>query len=300
LLGLEYFSFTELWSPVFLVLMMAVGVLYTFVVGPWRSRFKGNSPVSMKRQISFLLAVFLLYLTMGGPLSVLGHLMFTFHMVNMAISYFVVPTMLIYGIPDWLWRWAFSRTFWRPFRVLMNPLISLFLFNVLFSFYHMPSIHDWFMTNYKVNAVFYFVLLVSAMMNWWHIQCPVPEWALLTPLRRLGYIFANGLLLTPACVLIIFANAPLFAVYNNPIIWAQAMQYCVSGDPSAILARFNGGPAFFNLLSAQEDQQLGAIAMKLLQELINIGALFIVFMRWYRHERAREDDPSFSETTSAV
>ncbi len=66
MLGLEYFSFTELWSPVFLVLMMAIGILYTFVVGPWRSRFRGNTPVSMKRQISFLLAVVLLYLTMGG------------------------------------------------------------------------------------------------------------------------------------------------------------------------------------------------------------------------------------------
>lgn len=294
MLGLEYFSFNESWSPVFLVLMMAICVLYTFVVGPWRLHFKGSASVSMKRQISFLLAIALLYLALGGPLSLLGHLMFTFHMVNMAISFFIVPTMLIYGIPDWLWRWAFSRSFWRPFRVLLNPLIGLFLFNLLFSFYHMPSIHDWFMTNYKINAIFYVVLLVAAMLNWWHIQCPASEWARLTPLRRLGYIFVNGLLLTPACALIIFANEQLFSVYSNPIVWAQAMQYCISGDPATILEEFNGGPAFFNLMSAQSDQQLGGIVMKLLQEFINIGALFIVFMRWFRQERAREDEPDYT------
>jgi putative membrane protein len=300
LLGLEYFSFADLWSPVFLVFMMAIGVLYTFMVGPWRSHFKGSAPVPMKRQLSFLLAVVLLYLCQGGPLSLLGHLMFTFHMTVMAISYFIVPLLLLYGIPDWMWRWAFGRRFWRPFRVLTNPLIGLFLFNLMFSFYHMPQIHDWIMVHTTVHAVYYFLLLVAATLNWWHIAYPVAEWVRLTPLRRMGYIFANGMLLTPACVMIIFASEPLFAMYSDPNVWAQAMQYCVSGDPAALLSKFDGGPAFFNLMNAQEDQQLGGIVMKFLQEFVNIGALFVVFMRWYKHERAREDEPGFDDAAGAV
>lgn len=290
MLGLEYFSFSEVWSPVLLVFMMAVGVLYTFVVGPWRTHFKGSAPVPMARQIVFLLGIVLLYLAQGGPLSLLGHLMFTFHMTDMAISYFLVPPMLLYGIPDWLWKWAFDRPFWRPLRFLMNPLISLFLFNLMFSFYHMPNIHDWIMVHTRFHAFYYVALLAAAIMNWWHIQCPVAEWARLKPLPKLGYIFINGLLLTPACVLIIFAGRPLFAVYSDPNVWAQAMLYCVSGDPGQLLSEFQGGPAFFNLMSALDDQQLGGIIMKLFQEFINIIALYLVFMRWFREDRKSEDD----------
>ncbi|MCC3374777.1 cytochrome c oxidase assembly factor CtaG [Cohnella sp. REN36] len=297
-MGLQYFSFADLWSPYLLTLMLAIIVLYTFVVGPWRERFGGAEPVGAGRQISFIAGIVLLYLAQGGPLSLMGHLMFTFHMTDMAISYFIVPPMLLYGVPVWLWRAIFSQRGWRPLRFLMNPLFGLFAFNLLFSFYHMPSNHDWIMTHYYVHALYYLALFLTAMISWWHVMSPVPEWSRLTNLRKLGFIFLNGLLLTPACVLIIFAGAPLFAVYNDPQVWVRAMGYCVSGDPAALLSKFEGGPAFFSLLSPLDDQQLGGIIMKLLQEGVNIVALFTVFMQWYKRERAQDDDPTFDHASS--
>ncbi|REK64375.1 MAG: cytochrome c oxidase assembly factor CtaG [Cohnella sp.] len=294
--GLEYFSFSDLWSPFFMIFMLLVATLYAFVVGPWRGWFGGEA-VPIGRQAVFYFAILLLYLVHGGPLSLLGHLMFTFHMSDMAISYIAVPPMLLYGIPGWLWRWAFDRKFWRPLRFLANPLFGLFAFNLLFSFYHMPDIHDWIMVRYFIHGSFYVLLLAAALLNWWHVLCPVPEWSRLTSLRKLGYIFANGLLLTPACVLIIFAGEPLFAVYNDPQVWAKAMGYCVSGDPGRLLEKFQG-PAFFNLMTGREDQQLGGIIMKLLQEFINIWALYAVFMQWFRKERAQEEDPALDRSAS--
>ncbi|RKP50130.1 cytochrome c oxidase assembly factor CtaG [Cohnella endophytica] len=289
--GLEYFSFRDLWSPMFLVFMMAIVVLYTFVIGPWRHRFAGNEPVSVSRQLAFVFSIAVLYLTQGGPLNLLGHLMFTFHMTNMALSYILVPPLLIYGIPDWLWRKAFSANFWRlgVFRLIMNPIISLGAFTLLFSFYHMPDNHDWIMTHLAMHRFYYILLFVSAMMMWWHVYCPIPEWKRMSNLLTLGYVFMSGLLLTPACAMIIFASEPLFAVYNDPQVWVKAMGYCVSGDPAALLSKFHG-PSFFNLMSGKDDQQLGGIVMKLLQEFVNAAALYAVFMQWYRRERAKEDD----------
>ncbi|WP_027094638.1 cytochrome c oxidase assembly factor CtaG [Cohnella thermotolerans] len=297
MLGLEYFSFSDLWSPYFLVFMLAVATLYAFIVGPWRERFADSEPVPIGKQLTFYLAAVLLYFVHGGPLSLLGHLMFTFHMTDMAISYVMVPPMLLYAIPAWLWRSLFRLRFWRPLKFLAQPLFGLFLFNLMFSVYHIPDIHDWIMVHYFVHGVYYVGLLLAALLNWWHILCPVPEWAKLTSLRRLGYIFLNGLLLTPACVLIIFASEPLFSVYNDPQVWAQAMRYCVSGNPAELLAQFKG-PGFFSVMGPREDQQLGGIVMKLLQEFINIWALFTVFMQWYRKERAQEDDPAFDHASS--
>lgn len=291
MMGLEYFSFSDLWSPKFMVFMMAVIVLYTFIIGPWRHRFVGSAPVSIPRQLSFVIAIVLLYLTQGGPLSLLGHLMFTFHMTNMALAYILVPPLLIYGIPAWLWRGMFRASFWRlgVFRIIMNPIISMFLFIMLFSFYHMPSNHDWIMTHYTVHTIYYALLFISSMMLSWHIFCPVPEWRRMSNLLSLGYIFLSSLLLTPACVMIIFANEPLFAVYNDPNVWVKAMGYCVSGDPAALLSKFEG-PSFFNMMTGKEDQQAGGIIMKLLQEVVNAVALYTVFMQWYRRDRMSEED----------
>jgi putative membrane protein len=292
MLGLEYFSFRDLWSPLFMIFMMAIIVLYTFVVGPWRHRFVGSQTVSIGRQLAFIVSIVLLYLTQGGPLSLLGHLIFTFHMTNMAIAYILVPPMLIYGIPDWLWRRMFQAKFWRLFifRIWMNPIVSLALFIVLFSFYHLPNNHDWIMTHYAVHTIYYIALLISSIIMWWHVYCPVLEWVRMSPLLVLGYIFMSGLLLTPACVMIIFASEPLFAVYNDPEVWVKAMGYCVSGDPAVMLSKFDG-PAFFNMMSPEDDQQLGGIIMKLLQEFVNALALYSVFIKWYRKERAQEDEP---------
>ncbi|TFE23653.1 cytochrome c oxidase assembly factor CtaG [Cohnella luojiensis] len=289
--GLEYFSFRDLWSPMFMIFMMALVVLYTFVIGPWRHRFAGSKPVSIPRQLAFLLAMVLLYLTQGGPLSLMGHLMFTFHMTNMALAYILVPPLLIYGIPDWLWRRTFRAKFWSfgVFRLIMNPILSLGLFTLLFSFYHMPDNHDWIMTHFTVHRIYYALLFLSSMMMWWHVYCPIPEWRRMSHMLTLGYIFMSGLLLTPACAMIMFANGPLFAVYNDPQVWVKAMGYCVSGDPAELLSKFEG-PAFFNMMSGKDDQQLGGIVMKLLQEFVNAAALYTVFMQWYRRERSQEDD----------
>lgn len=297
--GLEYFSFADVWSPVFLLVSLSVLLLYTLAVGPWREKFPGSEPVPARRQMAFAAGVLLLYLAQGGPLNLLAHLMFTFHMISMAVSYVIVPPLLLYGTPAWLWRRVFDRPFWRPLRFLMHPLICLVAFILLFSLYHVPDIHDSVMVNYTVHALYYALLFITAMMLWWHVSCPVPEWDRLTPLRKIGYVFMSGVLLTPACVLIIFAGTPVYAVYNDPQVWVRAIGYCVAGDPTYLLQEA-GGPAFFQWMTPLEDQQLGGIVMKLLQELVNIVALYTIFMSWYRNERAGDREEFDEDPVSSA
>ncbi len=53
-------------------------------------------------------------------------------------------------------------------------------------------------------------------MMWWPMLNPLPEYQTLSDIKKLGYMFVIGILLTPACALIIFATAPLFATYTDP------------------------------------------------------------------------------------
>src|SRR5690606_24774687 len=143
--------------------------------------------------------------------------------------------------------------FWQKYKFLMNPIVTIVLFNMLFSIYHLPLVHDYMMTHFALLRLYYVVLLITSVMMWWQIACPVQEWKPLSDVKRMFYIFANGLLLTPACALIIFAPNPIYAMYSDPNVWVVAMGYCMTGDPSRLLDTFEG-PQFFNLMSIVEDQ----------------------------------------------
>jgi putative membrane protein len=287
---LSYFSFEELWSPFFFfgVALTAIGYLYW--TGPWREKhLPDEPPVTTSRRMLALCGFALFYLAQGGPLELLGHLNFMFHMINMSLSYLIVPPLVLLGTPAFIWRKLFGAAFWRKWRWITSPILALILFNGLFSFYHVPVVHDFIMTNYAVHAVYYAILLIAAFIMWWHVTCPVPEWNRLSELRKMGYIFANGLLLTPACALIIFAGEPLYRVYTDPFIWADAMGYCIGGNASALLELVEG-PSAFSVLGPFEDQQTGGIIMKLVQEVMYGSILAYVFYQWFRKERDTEEN----------
>lgn len=290
MLGLQYFSFSALWSPIQLGLTVVVALLYLGLTGPWRTRFANSEPVSVGKKITFLIGLTVFYFAQGGPIDLLGHLMFSAHMTSMALSYLLAPPLMLIGIPGWMIRPLTNVPAVRKLLyALTSPVVGVLSFNVLFSFYHMPNIHDYVMTHFAVHYAYYFVLLVTSLMMWWNVITPLPEMNRLTHLKKMGYIFLNGVLITPACALIIFAGEPLYASYTDPNVWAQAMGYCVPAGSQLLLENFKG-PEFFSIFSPLEDQQLGGIIMKLVQELVYGSALAYIFFDWYIHERKNDDE----------
>lgn len=292
MLGLQYFSFSDLWSPVNLIVTIILAVVYLGVVGPYRTKlFSESEPVSAGRAVSFLLGLFVYYMAHGGPIDLLGHLMFSAHMTAMSLAYLVAPPLMLIGIPGWMLRplLKFSGVK-KVIKSITHPMIAVFVFNILFSFYHMPAIHDYVMTHFTIHSLFFFVLLIAAFMMWWPIITPLPELYAMSELKKMAYIFANGVLITPACALLIFADSSVFATYSDPTAWAAAMGYCVSADSQMLLQNFTGGPEFFLLLDGQEDQQLGGVIMKVVQEITYGAALAYVFFTWYGRERGDDKD----------
>lgn len=288
MLGLQYFSFQAVWSPMFLFATIALIIGYLYVVGPWRERhFPMESPVALGKKLLFITAALLYYLAYEGPLSLLGHIMFSFHMTNMALLYLIVPPMVLASVPGYVWKFAFSASFWRKLKFLMHPIVTLILFNMMFSVYHIPVVHDYVMTNFVIHRLYYLVMLIAAFMMWWHVITPIKGMEQMSHVKRMAYIFANGVLLTPACALIIFSSDPLYAVYNDPQVWVNAMGYCVPGDTSFLIEQFEG-PQFFSSFTTLEDQQAGGIIMKLIQEVTYGVLLAMVFREWFTREHKQE------------
>ncbi|WP_221563369.1 cytochrome c oxidase assembly factor CtaG [Alkalihalobacillus sp. TS-13] len=280
------FSFSQLWNPIFMAVTLLIIFFYLMYTGPWKNRFSNSEPVSVKKKVSFIVGIVMFYVGFGGPLYLIGHLMFSIHMIQMSVCYLMAPPLLLYGMPGWMIKPLLkSNSFTKPLKVLTKPLISLVLFNAVFSFYHFPLVFDYLMTNYTEHLIFQALLFMTAVIMWWPVICPIPEWDTMFGLKKVGYIFGNGILLTPACALIIFSESTLYSTYSNPETWSYALGLCLQ----------LGGPVSPELysqfvpLSPVDDQQLGGIIMKVVQEIVYGSVLGYVFFQWVRKERLKDD-----------
>jgi putative membrane protein len=260
-------SWAEQWSPGLFTIILILAILYLKAVGSWLSRFADSEPVKLKHKLYVLIGLSLIYAAEGTPISYYGHhYLFSAHMLQQSLLYLMAPPLIICGLPAWLLRPLFRHPLAdRLMKLWSNPLVALFVFNLVFSFYHIPLVMDRLMANELLMIVYNTVFFIAAFQMWYPLYGRLPEYSRMNGLKKMGYIFVNGILLTPACALIIFADSTMYQMYEN-------------------------APAVFSWLSAIDDQQLGGVIMKIVQEFVYATALANAFFAWYRLERKDEDD----------
>lgn len=283
---LDQFGFRALWSPyLFIFIVLVIGGFFYLAIKK-RHLFEGNEPLTKKQAILFITTAFLVYVLKGSPMDLLSHLMFTFHMIQMAFLFLLVPQLLIASIPVWMWKKLLTLpVIKQAFRFFTKPIIALVLFNGLFSFYHIPFIFDLVKTNFWYHSIYTIILFIFALFMWWPLLNKV-EKAKLHGLWKVGYLFANSVLITPACALIIFNNQPLYETYTSLQSWINSLTLCV---PPSVMADLQlSGPEMFSFMPPIYDQQTGGVLMKVLQEFIYGGILYRILREWYQKEK---DEP---------
>ncbi|WP_071459322.1 cytochrome c oxidase assembly factor CtaG [Bacillus massilinigeriensis] len=295
--SLDMFGFRALWSPFYFLTLAAILVAYYLIGYKYYSRFNGEKTTG-KQAAFFTIGIITLYIIKGSPLDLLGHIAFYAHMIQMAFLYLVIPPLFIFGIPHWVWRRVLQLPIMKPvFTFLTRPLIALIVFNGMFSFYHIPLVFDVIKTNMWYHAGYTSILFVFAIAMWWPLINELEEYETISGIIKVGYIFADGILITPACALIIFADSPMYATFSDPQAWAQAMELCV---PAATLAGLNlSGPEMFTSLSLIDDQQLGGVLMKIIQEIVYLIFLAHTLFSWFRSEQKVDALPNAIEPRTA-
>ncbi|TWI57205.1 cytochrome c oxidase assembly factor CtaG [Halalkalibacter nanhaiisediminis] len=297
----QNFGFRALWTPELLIPLVFLGLIYFWLIKKW-SRFKDGAPVPFKQRFYFILALVALYVGWGSPFYLAGHIMISFHMIQMVFAYFIAAPLLLLGIPSWMFQALIDR-FRTPltvkiFRVIWSPIFALFFFNGLFSFYHVPFMFDTLMQSVILHSLYQYLLFIAAVLMWWHMIAPVPSTSRLSDLRRIGYIFANGILITPACALIIFAPEPLYQTYTDPTIWSSVMAYCLPAGAEVPMSLF-AGPNSFAFLETRMDQQLAGALMKIMQEIAYGITIGYVFKQWLLKEKLQDGELTISDIPTA-
>jgi putative membrane protein len=257
---LESYSLWDMWNPGLLFFIALAGVVYWLMVGPLRYLLAKSEPVGSGQKMLFFTGLLVLYIALGSPLHIMGHdFLFSAHMLEQALVYMAAPPCLLLGIPGWLLRPLSSSRLRKVTAVVSHPIVTVLSFNGLFSFYHLPVIFDTVNESGLLHTLTHTILTMAAIQIWWVIFSPLPDQKQLSELKKIGYVILNGVLLYPVCALIIFAGTPLYSTYSDV-------------------------PQLISFLPPLDDQQLGGIIMKLVQEGIFIVTLAVIFFAWYRRE----------------
>lgn len=292
MMPLSIFGFRALWSPWFLLsILVAVG-LYFLLTKKLRHRFEGSEPVTRRQVIYFLSSMLLLYIVKGSPADLLGHILFSVHMTQMALLLLVVAPFLIVGIPNWIWKKIFEvRLLDRILGLFTKPLIAIILFIGMFSIYHIPIILDNVKLSAPLHTVFTITLFISALCFWWPVINTLKGQTQLHGLKKIGYVILSAIFITPACALIIFVDVPVYETYRSGEAWLQAMALCVPANTLSGLAGLGiSGPELFTNMPIMNDQQLGGILMKVIQEIVYVVVMGRIFIKWYKEEQANADE----------
>ncbi|MGM9966675.1 cytochrome c oxidase assembly factor CtaG [Rummeliibacillus sp. TYF005] len=285
---LSIFGFRAMWSPALIGVLVFFTVLYFLITTKWRNDFKYSEPLKKGEAISFVFAMIMLYVIIGSPIDLMSHIMFTMHMVQMAFLLLFIPIFFIIGIPNWLWKVVINLPYVKPvFHFMTKPIFAVFFFVFMFSVYHLPVVLDYIKLDETAHGIYTFVLFMSALFMYWPLLNTVEGEPAMKDINKFFYIIANAILITPSCALIIFSPTAFYATYTDGETWMKAMALCV---PSNTLQGLTlSGPELFTNMTPLEDQQLGGVIMKIIQEIIFAVILGRVFMVWYKNDQKNAD-----------
>ncbi|MDN4608441.1 cytochrome c oxidase assembly protein [Sporosarcina highlanderae] len=207
------------WNWPLLIAVTCISSVYLHFV----HRF-AKAEITRLQPISFFTGFGLLVLVIGSPFATISHLSFSLHMMQMSILYFIIPPLILLGIPEQLVgtlpRLKRPRWFNIP---RIPPNMSLYTFAGLFFLYHTPIILS---TLVSIPALKYSYLLILFTLSFgmWHpIASPVPLLRRCTcKLKR--YAFISGVAITPACLL--FIGTAILGFTSNPLLLQLVAHLC--------------------------------------------------------------------------
>ena len=209
-----------MWNTSLLAGLTCIAVLYSLLVHRWTEQ-----KMYHKQPLFFFFSLGLLYLTIGSPLTAISHLSFSLHMIQMSILYFVVPPILLMGIPSTLFHRILKiPTVNKIKKWFLPPRITLMVFAVLFFIYHLPVVLNIFSQDSFIHSVYIFLLLILSFSMWWPLVSPdLRQRFYLAEKKR--YVFLSGVLLMPACLFFVFSA--LTDGINNPFHTQLTAHLCI-------------------------------------------------------------------------
>jgi putative membrane protein len=251
------------WHPEVAAGLGALVALYLAGVGPLRRR-RGWGPTPRARTVAaFLGGTLVMAAALLGPLAEWAErVALSAHMLQHLLLTLVVPPLWLAGTPAWLVRPLLAAPgLASAGRVLTRPVLALGLAGAALVVWHLPGAFGAALARPGVHALMHLSLLGSAVLAWWPVLGPLPEWPRPAPPGQLLYLFAGMIVMSAVAAPVTMAEDLLYPAYAAPAGWP---------------------------LSPRADQELAGILMWVGGSLVYLAVATGVFFRWVAREAADE------------
>jgi len=240
--------------------------LFVGLLGVWylRTSRRAAEPPSPSHFAWFFAGLLSIWIALDWPIGALGAgYLASFHAITYILLSFVAPPCLILSVPAAVSRLALARPgLGRLLWVAGRPWLALAGFNAIVLLTHIPSIVDMLMVSQLGALLIDLGWLLGGFLLWWPVMGPAPEVVLLSRPMKMGYLFLSTLAPIIPSAFLTFAEYPLYATYEL-------------------------APRIFQVLTAQQDQQVAGLLMKLVGDLPVWFGFGVIFFRWAREEERR-------------
>lgn len=231
-----------------------LGVAYLWASRGRHGRAKGEL-IEPWRIAAFFSGLGLIFLALNGPIHDLAESqLFSVHMVQ-HLMLIVAPSLLLAGTKGWMFRPLLQIPGVAAIgRRLTRPVVACALFTVVLMAWHLPILYEWALRNHDIHILEHLMFMVAALLLWWPVLSPLPDWPRLAPPTQLLYLFVAGTPMTIVAAFITLSDDVLYRFYGEaPLQWG---------------------------LSPLADQRLGGVLMWVPGTLIFLVALTIVYFQW--------------------
>ena len=228
LLGEATWNIPLLWLIVGIVCLYGYGLFWHMKTSnemkdrTWKRQFYTQSAY-------FLLGMGLLYFLYGSPILAISNLSFSFHMIHMSIFLFIVPPLLLLGIPFLLYHPIVNTPLVKKIGKLFPPIYSLYGFAFLLFIYHFPPIIGSISQYPFIQNGYMIGLFLLSLRSWWPIISPDGV-ARLSKKNMKKYAFKSVLLVTPACLF--FIVSAWLEGASNPLLAELSEHVCLPPESS--------------------------------------------------------------------
>ena len=270
----ETFQLKWAWDPA-LLLFVLLAILYYRGL----KAFRGPLPVKKWQIGLYYLGVTIVIAALLPPIDPLSDQLFFMHMVqHLMITNIGVPLMM-FGVPFFICVRGISpatrRNIYfplvrsRPLRWLFNlmskPLVSLFLFQAAYWFWHVPYYYNLALLNDAWHLVEHATFAWASILLWRNIIDPHPmKSPIKLPMRML---YVMGLMA---------ANV----ILSDFLSFSDDVWYAYLGRPI---------PEWWQPWNHLDDQRLGGLLMWVPGEFIDFFVVSVIFIIWSSRERKKEE-----------
>ncbi|MGB2941046.1 MAG: cytochrome c oxidase assembly protein [Candidatus Dormiibacterota bacterium] len=167
------------------------------------------------------------------------------HMFQHILLTMVGPPLVLAGLPVGLGA--------RLPRFLLNPWLTVVVFNVVLIGWHFPALYDATLHNELLHVLEHVMFVATAFLFWWPIVGPARQGAM-SPLMKIGYLAFAGVPPTVIGMIMALAPSPLYEFYSL-------------------------APRLIGEVSAEFDQQVAGVLMFGLGNLIYFVPISVIFLR---------------------